>query len=74
MLEFIFTDIESFAEIPMGYTTFGSSNKISFRNLPDGNYMGYYVVTDVFGNTYESLGRVFRISSGVILPAQFMSE
>ena len=69
MVEFIFTDIESFAEIPLGYTTLMSSNKISYRNLPDGNYMGYYVVTDLFGNTYESLGRIIKISSGVIQPS-----
>ncbi len=68
MLEFTFTDIESFAEVAVGYTTVRSSNKISLRNLPDGNYMGYYVVTDVFGNTYESLGRTIRVSSGVIVP------
>ena len=69
MVEFIFTDIESFAEIPLGYTTLMSSNKISYRNLPDGNYMGYYVVTDLFGNTYESLGRIIKISAGVIQPS-----
>lgn len=55
---------EVMAELGAAY--YSSEIAIEKSNLPDGFYMGFFSVEDLFGNLSESMGNGFEMSNGFI--------
>ena len=52
---------------PYGSTVYTSSSVVEKSALPDGFYVCFFTVTDIFGNRYESIGRSILVEGGQIV-------
>ena len=52
---------------PYGSTVYTSSSVVEKSALPDGFYVCFFTVADIFGNRYESIGRSILVEGGLIV-------
>ena len=52
---------------PYGSTVYTSSSVVEKSALPDGFYVCFFTVTDIFGNKYESIGKSVLVEGGRIV-------
>ena len=52
---------------PYGSTVYTSSSVVEKSALPDGFYVCFFTVADIFGNRYESIGKSILVEGGRIV-------
>ncbi len=52
---------------PYGSTVYTSSSVVEKSALPDGFYVCFFTVADIFGNRYESIGKSILVEGGQIV-------
>ena len=71
VLEFLFpsqfgVDVREVMAV-YGSAVYDSSSVVEKAALPDGFYMCFFTVRDIFGNKYESMGKSFTLEGGQIV-------